>query len=155
VLECAGDVCLYTLVVCSELLFVVAFSTCCNCCDSYFVTRTLFPLILLLYLESRLAKKHLNRLWDQWELEWTNLKAYAHGDGPHRLQVALRVLRQSFSAKAAYLSRCLPAHLAAPIAQRFHQRLVLPMLDNILGARTTAFVKLHATLPPLWWPRDW
>ena len=100
-----------------------------------------------LYLESRLAKKHLNRLWDQWELEWTNLKAYAHGDGPHRLQVALRVLRQSFSAKAAYLSRCLPAHLAAPIAQRFHQRLVLPMLDNILGARTTAFVKLHATLP--------
>ena len=32
-LECAGDVCLYTLVVCSELLFAVAFSTRCNCCD--------------------------------------------------------------------------------------------------------------------------
>ena len=78
-----------------------------------------------LYLESRLAKKHLNRLWDQWELDWTSLKAYAHGDRPHRLQVALRVLRQSFSAKAAYLSRCLPAHMAAPITQRFHQRLVL------------------------------
>ena len=38
VLECAGDVCLYTLVVCSELLFAVAFSTRCNCCDSYFVS---------------------------------------------------------------------------------------------------------------------
>ena len=37
-LECAGDVCLYTLVVCSEWLFVVAFSTRCNCCDSYFVS---------------------------------------------------------------------------------------------------------------------
>ena len=38
VLECAGDVCLYMLVVCSEWLFVVDFSTHCNwkntvCCD--------------------------------------------------------------------------------------------------------------------------
>ena len=40
-LECAGDVCLYTLVVCSEWLFVVAFSTRCNCCDSYFASFNL------------------------------------------------------------------------------------------------------------------
>ena len=42
-LECAGDVCLYTLVVCSEWLFVVAFSTRCNCCDSYFVSFNSTP----------------------------------------------------------------------------------------------------------------
>lgn len=94
-----------------------------------------------------MAAAHLEAIEAKWEREGGNLRDYALSDGPLRLQVALRILRESYSTKASYLSRCLAPQLASAMARRFYRNNVLPLLDDVLGANTSSFVKLHASLP--------
>jgi hypothetical protein len=102
----------------------------------------------VLYRDCQSAVDYLDQLDDEWIRQARNLVKYTEADEPYRLQVALRILRQSFSAKPGYISRCLPPHLTKQPLEEFNQDLLVELLSHIARVdHVNTLGELHASLP--------
>jgi hypothetical protein len=101
----------------------------------------------VLYSDCQSAVDYLDQLLAVWARQADNLLKYAQTDEPNRLQVALHILRRSFSAKPGYISRCLPPQLTKQAMEQFNQKLVEELLSHIAQVEHSTVGQLHASLP--------